>query len=363
MCASFESLFTTSDYLAERDQLPILKNLIDRYARESTFQGLSVVFGHLLVLNSLTLLEALWVGGASLTIAETHLSRPTRPIIKRLNEHGIPVIPLEDAVGMGDWFLDVGAILGKMRTPKGAAEATRTGVLHYRDIPCPVVSADDSRSKLIEGFFGTGDSFIRAWTQLQPNDALDGKRCVQFGYGKIGRGVARHAHRAGVELTVIEVSEAAMQRANAEGFVALPAAEIIEVQRALSEAELVIAVTGIPGVVGNNYPVDWFSVSNPLLVNLGAEDEFGPAFDQDRILGGRSIPLNFHLSQPTLNRYIDPALSAHILALESLIKKQGNYSIGIHPLPEDMDAWIIKTWRKSWPEEDLTGIGEDLGLV
>ena len=32
----------------------------------------------------------------------------------------------------------------------------------------------------------------------------------------------------------------------------------------------------------------------------------------------------------------------------------------IHPLPEQMDAWLLREWRAAWPDEDLTGIEKEL---
>jgi hypothetical protein len=99
-----------------------------------------------------------------------------------------------------------------------------------------------------------------------------------------------------------------------------------------------------------------------VLVSLGAEDEYGPAFSEDEILGGTRVPLNFHLAQPTLNRYVDPPLAAHLLALEAYVRDPGAYPVGVHPLPAEMDNWLLREWRKAWPDEDLEGIGEELGL-
>jgi adenosylhomocysteinase len=105
----------------------------------------------------------------------------------------------------------------------------------------------------------------------------------------------------------------------------------------------------------------WLRASRPTLVNLGAEDEFGPAFGNEEILGGRSVPLNFHLEQPTLNRYVDPPLAAHLLALEAALSQDGPPTV--RPLPRAMDDWVLRTWRAAWPNEDLRGMGGQLGLA
>jgi adenosylhomocysteinase len=279
-----------------------------------------------------------------------------------MRAHGVPVLAVEDAVRSGEWFLDVGAVLGRARRPRGAAEVTRTGVHHYRTIGCPVVSADDCRAKRIEGFFGTGDGFLRAWRQLRPDDPIAAKAVVQFGFGKIGRGVAHRLRTAGARVTVAEVDSAAQQRARLDGFAVVEGRPSAELDRMLASAEIVIAVTGIPGILSSSVPTAWLRRNRPVFVNLGAEDEFGPAFGDGEILGGRSLPLNFHLSRPTENRYVDAPLAAHVLAMEALLADPGAFEPGIHPLPPAMDAWILETWRAAWPDEDLRGIGEELGL-
>lgn len=356
------SLFSTPAQLAEKDTLPILRALIARYTDEQPFAGLLVAFSHILVRNSLAVAEALAAGGAELVLSDAHRSPASAAVEAELAAAGVRVLPLAEAAQAADIFVDVNAVLGRVRTPRAAAEVTRTGVLHYTHIGCPVVSADDCRSKLIEGFFGTGDGFVRAWRQLRPGDGLHGKQAVQFGYGKIGRGVARRARAAGLQVTVVDASLSARQRAAAEGFAALDSAARAELQAALAAADIVISVTGQPGLHSRLLPPAWLRASRPVLVSLGAEDEYGPAFIEDEVLGGTRVPLNFHLAQPTLNRYVDPPLAAHVMALEAWARQPDAYAPGIHALPPEMDRWILTEWRRAWPDENLEGIGEELGL-
>jgi adenosylhomocysteinase len=371
------SVFSTPAQVAEKQTLPILRALIQRYADERPFAGLRVACSHILVRNSLAVVEALHAGGAELVLCDAHHSPAADAVEAELAAAGVSVLPVAEAAQAADIFVDVNAVLGRLRTPRAAAEVTRTGVLHYTHIDCPVVSADDCKSKRIEGFFGTGDGFLRAWAQLRPGDPLPGKRAVLFGYGKIGRGVARRARAAGLQVTVVDAGPAARQRAAAEGFVtldiaAIPAAgegfEIFDaapepaLQAALAAAQIVISVTGQPGIHSRLLPPAWLRANYPVLVSLGAEDEYGTAFEASEIMGGKAVPLNFHLAQPTLNRYVDPPLAAHVLALEAWALAPGAYTPGIHPLPEAMDRWILTEWRRAWPDEDLDGIGAELGL-
>ncbi len=359
---SLEAVFSHPGQAEEWAELPVLGALRRRYAQERPFHGEKVVFGHILVRNALCLLECLHLGGAEVMLTEAHPSPADAEVRALLGQHQVPILPLPEAVLAADLYLDVGAVLGRLRRPRAAAEVTRTGIHHYRSIRCPVVSADDCRAKLIEGFFGTGDSFLRAWELLRPADPLEGKRLALFGFGKIGRGVAHSLRRAGMQITVVDLAPPALTRAQAEGFPVCEGEPSLALKRLLQESEVVIALTGVPGVLGRTLPPDWFRAGSAILVNLGAEDEFGPAFADGEILGGRGIPLNFHLPQPTRNRYIDAPLAAHLLALEAYVTDPKAYPPGISPLPPAMDRWILETWREAWPGEDLTGIGADLRL-
>ncbi len=346
----------------EREALPVLGKLIERYSVETPFASQTVIFGHILVRNALVMVEALRRGGAEVILCDAHPSPADTAVRAAAARHRVPILAIDKAVQAGDLYLDVGSVLGRRRTPRAAAEVTRTGILHYEKIDCPVVSADDCQSKYIEGFFGTGDGFVRAWQKVRPDDPLEGKWVVQFGYGKIGRGIAHQTQKAGMQVTVVDLEAAACAQAEAEGFPAVKTAARTALKRALAQAEVVIAVTGIPGVLGQGILPGWIRANRPVLVNLGAEDEFGPAFGEDEILGGRSIPLNFHLPQPTRNRYVDPVLAAHLLALEAFLGQPHAYPAGVHPLPPELDHWVKHTWRTAWPEEDLTGIGDLIGL-
>ncbi|MDH5605550.1 MAG: hypothetical protein OEY93_01570 [Anaerolineae bacterium] len=358
---SYETFFNSKAHQAEIQDLPLLRMLAARYKEERPFSGVRVVVGHLLVRNTMAVIEALISGGADLVIAEGHRTPAADIVIDELAQVGIAVLPNAEAVLQGDIFLDVNAVLGRLKTPQAAAEVTRTGILHYQHIACPVVSADDCKAKKIEGFYGTGDGFLRAWRQLKPEIPLEGKRLVQFGYGKIGRGAAFRTRAAGLEVIVADVGESAQNRARQDGFRVVGGQPNPELEQALAQADIVIAVTSIPDILSRSIPAAWLRANNPALVNLGAQDEFGPNFADGEIVGGKAIPLNFHLANPTENRYVDAPLAAHVLALEALLK--GDYKSGVHPLPPEMDDWLLENWRAQWPQEDLTGIGEELGLV
>jgi adenosylhomocysteinase len=359
---SLDNFFETPAYRAEKEQhLFIMQEVIDRMAAEKPLQGASVVFGHLIVMNAMTIIEALWRGGAQIYPCSLYHNTSMDPLCAELAAYGLPVLPIEEAAQKGDIFLDVAGALAKIRTPQAAVEVTRTGELFYQDAKCPLISIDRARIKHFEDFMGTGESFQRGWRQLRPDAPLEGKKIIQFGYGKVGRGVAHHNRRAGMNVTVVDLSESARQRAAADGFEVLEAAPSKALQDALAGADIVLGVTGVPGAVSSIVPAEWLRAGNAALVVMGF-DEFGPEIAESEITGGR-MPINFHLKRPTLNRYMDPTLAAQVLAIEALVKRPDDFPPGIHPLPEEIDHWLLTKWRGLWPDEDLTGIETALGVV
>ncbi len=75
-----QEIFHEPAHEQERAELPLLRALIERYAAERPFAGRSVVFGHLLVRNSMVVAEALWRGGAHVVFTEAHPSPAEAPV-------------------------------------------------------------------------------------------------------------------------------------------------------------------------------------------------------------------------------------------------------------------------------------------
>jgi adenosylhomocysteinase len=359
---SIRDFLLSKSYVAEKKDMPITREVIERMAIEKPFQGIQVVIGHFLALNSVALFEPFWRGGAEVTVCTPFQCEHTRSLVRELQSHDFPTLPVGEAVKAGDYFIDNAGMLGKRRTPKGAVEVTRTGDWVYASLACPAVSIDKSRLKYLEDFLGTGESFVRGWYHLRPNDPLVGKNIVLFGYGKVGKGVAFYGRKEGAHLTVVDINPDALTKAHKEGFATVDLQNKSQLESTLHQAHIVIGATGKPGAVGDSVPASWLEANSPFFVNIGI-DEFGPHFRDDQILGGRQVPINFHLERPTKNHKIDPIQAAEVLALEELVQCPGKYSNGLHPLPQTIDEWIMKKWISYWPQEDLSGIAEEIGLA
>ena len=341
--------------------MPIMQEVIERVSSEKPFKEVKLVIGHFLALNSVLLFEAFWRGGAEIVICIPFEAMGTRPLMQELVRFDFPFLPVEEAIHSGDFFIDNAGALGKWRTPKGAVEVTRTGDWVYGPLPCPTISIDKSKLKYIEDYLGTGESFVRGWKYLRPNDPLAGKNIVLFGYGKVGKGVAFFSKKEGSNLTIVDIDMDTLAKAEREGFHAVDPQNEGHLKRALGSAQIVIGATGKPNAVGNSVPAAWLRANSPYFVNIG-HDEFGEYVPDDEVVGGKHVPLNFHLKRPTKNHKIDPIQAAEVLAMEALVHNFEMFNNGINPLPIEIDNWIFRKWVGYWPNEDLSGIAQEINL-
>lgn len=346
-------LSQTAAYRAQTADLPLLDEIAIRYADERPFADLRVVCGHVLVVNTVAAMRVLAIGGADVIFCDPFPSPVTQQVAGHLQAHRIPVLPVDDAVNAADLFLDVTAVLGRRRLPRGAAEISRSGEYFYRDQASVTVTVDSAQVKKIETFFGIGDGMLRAWSMMKPDVPLAGLHVVQFGYGKVGRGVAHVLRGAQAQVTVVELMGTNRDRAAVEGFDTRLPTDDAELAASISHADVVVAATGVPNAVADCVPIAWLDRADPVLVSLSAVDEFGAAIPPQRVLGGKGKPLNFHLDSPTTNRYVDPSLAAHLLALEEVVHRGAALGPGLHILNDAADQWLLSRWREQWPDEDL----------
>jgi S-adenosylhomocysteine hydrolase len=175
---AIEEFLASEKYQSEKKEMPIMQEVIKRVSSEKPFTDVRLVIGHFLALNSVLLFEAFWRGGAEIIICIPFEVMETRSLAQDLIRFDFPILTVEEAVRSGDYFVDNAGALGKWRTPKGAVEVTRTGDWVYESLPCPTISIDKSKLKYIEDYLGTGESFVRGWKYLRPDDPLSNLRKV-----------------------------------------------------------------------------------------------------------------------------------------------------------------------------------------
>ena len=135
---------------------------------------------------------------------------------------------------------------GKLR---GSTEETTTGVTRLRALEragrllFPAIDVNDAEMKhLFDNRYGTGQSTIEGIVNAT-NLLVAGKVAVVAGYGWCGRGVASRLRGLGAEVVVTEIDPVRAIEARLDGF------EVRPMREAASRADLIVTVTGRPGIV------------------------------------------------------------------------------------------------------------------
>ena len=285
---------------------PALAAQAQRWREERPLEGLRVLCGTPLFLNTLAQYAALLEAGADLTVVYSDELGYDPAIPDFLAGIGIKLCHgTEEAAACGpfDAVLDCSALNRNISARLGYCELTRSGVHVYESEPPgkPVFAADSGRIKSIETVLGTGDGCLRGLRHIGVDPA--GKTALLFGHGRVGRGIEYALTRAGATVRIVDP---------AQGHVFTPAL--------LNGADLVIAATGIRDALAPYAQL--LLDSGALLVNMGADDEFGPGIPPERAVN-RKRPVNFMLPEPTSTRYIDPTLALHNAGILELMRSDG----------------------------------------
>ena len=301
---------TLAPELDPAQDYPALEAQTGRWRETHPLEGLRILCGTPLFLNTLAQFTALLAGGADLAVVYSDELGYDPAIPDFLAGIGIKLCHGSDeaaACGPFDAVLDCSALNKHVPSQFGYCELTRSGVHVYESDPPdkPVFAADSGRIKSIETVLGTGDGCLRGLRHIGVDPA--GRTVLLFGHGRVGRGIEYSLTHAGATVRIVDP---------AQGHVFTPAL--------LNGTDIVIAATGIRDALA---PFAQLLLdSGALLVNMGADDEFGPGIPPDRAVN-RKRPVNFMLPEPTSTRYIDPTLALHNAGIIELI--HSNESSGI----------------------------------
>ena len=300
---------------------PALRAQAERWSETRPLEGLRVLCGTPLFLNTLAQFAALLSGGADLTVVYSDELGYDPAIPGLLAGIGLTLLHGADEVAASgipfDAVLDCSALNWHIPARLGYCELTRSGVHVYEAEPPdkPVFAADSGRIKSIETVLGTGDGCLRGLRHIGFDPA--GKTVLLFGHGRVGRGI-----------------EYALKQAGASVRIADPAQGKLFTPALLNGADLVVTATGVRHALDPYAPL--LLASGALLVNMGADDEFGPGIPPDRAVNEKR-PVNFMLREPTSTRYIDPTLALHNAGILELMHSPAASGI-LTPSAEIEDA-------------------------
>ena len=306
---------------AHRDY-PALSAQAARWRETRPLEGLRVLCGTPLFLNTTAQIAALLAGGAEVDVVYSDELGYDPAIPDFLAGIGLKLCHgTEEAAACGpfDAILDCSALNRNIPAHLGYCELTRSGVHVYESEPPekPVFAADSGRIKSIETVLGTGDGCLRGLRHIGINPA--GKTVLLFGHGRVGRGIEYALKLAGASIRIVDP---------AEGNFFTPAL--------LNGADLVITATGILHALAPFAPP--LLESGATLINMGADDEFGPGIPPECAVN-RKLPVNFMLREPTSTRYIDPTLALHNAGILELMRRTGES--GIVPPPAELEDEIL----------------------
>jgi adenosylhomocysteinase len=136
---------------------------------------------------------------------------------------------------------------GRGRVIAGTEETT-TGANRLREslrgtLSVPIIVINDSPLKLIiENEHGVGPTIVEGFMR-ETNLLVQSRRFVVFGYGSVGRGIARCLRRLGGQVTVVELDAIRALEAVLDGMY------VTSLEEALRIGEVFFTATGRPGVI------------------------------------------------------------------------------------------------------------------
>ena len=272
-----------------RRNMPILRQLEDRFAAERPFAGRRIAVCIHLEAKTAYLALVLRAGGATVAVTGSNPESTKDDVVAALAAEGVQVYARHGATSeemrryMGlsleiapHVVIDDGGDLVELLHEShgayaaemlGACEETTSGVLRARarakakELRFPVVLVNDARCKyLFDNVHGTGQS-VWEGVMRATNLVLAGKTVVIVGYGWCGKGCALRAQGLGAHVVVCEVDPIKAADALMHGCRVLP------LNDACLVADVVLTVTG----VRHTLRAEHFALlkSNALLANAG----------------------------------------------------------------------------------------------
>ena len=132
-----------------------------------------------------------------------------------------------------------------------STEETTTGANRLRGelrgaVSLPIIVINDSPLKLImENEHGVGPTIVEGFMR-ETNLLVQSRSFVVFGYGSVGRGIARCLRRLGGQVTVVELDPIRALEAVLDGM------RVTTLEEALGIGEVFFTATGRPGVIAGD---------------------------------------------------------------------------------------------------------------
>jgi adenosylhomocysteinase len=238
-------------------QMPVIAALKEQFAKDKSFDGITIGACLHVTTETANLVEALRAGGATVYLCASNPLSTQDDVAAYLASEGVGVFSvrgedhdtyyahIREILDRKPHFtVDDGADLvstihrerpEQAQTTVAGTEETTTGVIRLRQMAAekalsyPIVAINDTPTKhLFDNRFGTGqsalDGIIRATNVL-----IAGRNVVVSGYGDCGRGVSSRARGLGANVIVTEVDEIRALEAVMDGFRVMPMSEAAKI--------------------------------------------------------------------------------------------------------------------------------------
>ena len=367
-------------------EMPVLKQIRDRFAKEKPFAGLRLVACCHVTTETANLAIALKAGGAdALLIASNPLSTQDDVAACLVADYGIPVYAIKGEdndtyhrhvqtaldhkpqIIIDDGY-DVVATMIQERQHQiadiiGTTEETTTGIVRlqamFKDgvLTFPAVNVNDADTKhFFDNRYGTGQSTLDGVIRAT-NILLAGKTIVVAGYGWCGKGVAMRAKGLGANVVVTEINPVPAIEAAMDGFRVMPMSE------AAKEGDIFVTVTGNKHVIRSEHfdvmkdgaivcnsghfdiEIDLKSLrdkATEVKVVRNFTEQYSLKNGKSVIVIGEGRLVNLAAAEGHPSAVMDMSFANQALACEYLVKNQGKLEPGLHSIPKDIDQEIAR---------------------
>jgi len=364
-------------------EMPVLKLIRERFAREKPLQGVKVSGCLHITTETANLALVFKEGGADLALcASNPLSTQDDVAAALVAEYDIAVYAIKGEDNETYYkhisaaldhqphiTLDDGADLvstiHKERTELvrniiGGTEETTTGCIRLKSLAqegkllYPIIAVNEADSKhFFDNRYGTGQSTIDGITRAT-NILWAGKKVVVCGYGWCGRGVAMRARGMGAHIIVTEVDAIRALEAVMDGYSVMPIAEAAKI------GDIFITLSGDVNVIDKPHfssMKDGAIVANSghfnVEINIPALEKMAkskrnmrPFVDEYTLPDGRQIFLlgegrliNLAAAEGHPASVMDMSFANQALCVEYMVK-EGKAKPGVYPVPREIDTEV-----------------------
>jgi adenosylhomocysteinase len=366
-------------------QMPVLAQIRERFAAERPLEGVRIAACLHVTAETANLVRTLRAGGAMVGLCSANPLSTQDDVAAALvledrvevhAQHGedidtyvehvlallrtAPQVTLDDGA---DLMMTAHARGGEtLEGLIGGTEETTTGLVRLRrledegGLKVPVLAVNEARTeRALNDRHGTGQSALDGIVRAS-NILLAGNTIVVLGYGWAGQGVAERARGAGGAVVVCEVDPLRALEARMAGY------EVMTSLEAAERGNIFITVTGSRRVLrGEHFQrmKDGAVLANaghfdveldlPELTELatGGVRAVRPLVEEFTLADGRRLNLlahgrvvNLAAAEGHPAAVMDVSFALQALAVEELVRRRGELSPSVHPVPGAVDREV-----------------------